>query len=61
MCKCNKVGLCSKYSMKVETSTEKFTYFPLASIVATPTPFVIDLITLPFRGIYHLASKYRKK
>jgi len=47
--------------MKGETGIKKFTYFPLASIVATPTPFVIDLITLPFRGAYHLASKCKKE
>ena len=40
--------------MKGETSTKKFTYFPLASIVTTPTPFVIDIVTLPFRLAYHI-------
>jgi hypothetical protein len=44
----------------VTNNTKKFTYFPLASISATPTTALFDLISMPFRGTYHLVRKCQK-
>ena len=41
-------------------NTKKFKYFPLASISATPTTAVFDLISMPFRGTYHIVRKCQK-
>ena len=38
-------------------TTKKFKYFPLASISATPTTALFDLISMPFRGFYHIVRK----
>ena len=40
--------------------TKKFRYFPLASISATPTTALVDIITMPFRGTYHIFRKCKK-
>jgi len=44
-------------TMSTTNTTKKFKYFPLASISATPTPALLDLITMPFRGFYHIVRK----
>ena len=47
----------TKNTTNTTNTTKKFKYFPLASISATPTPALLDLITMPFRGFYHIVRK----